>query len=203
MGAEPFRELDTKLAALRAAAKSLRERRPSWFENLFHPGRHARRQEEFSAAVVATLQEITGSLRNATAQLAEKEREISELKIEIAQGREQREQFARESAGTIQNLTDRAAEMREQFGEQLGRVEQQAREYGGKIEQLSAELAGVRQDLGNELRERIQHVLDEQRVAIRQLSLKTSEDAILSDRARRATELKLEELAKRLPPPRK
>jgi len=190
MASEPVRELDTKLAALRAAAKTLREQRPSWFEHLFHPGRHARRQEDFSAAVVATLQEIVGSIRNATAQLAEKEREISELKRELAQGREQQEQFARESAGTIQSLIDRAAESRQQF-------EQLAREHIEKIEQL----ADGHRDLGNELRERIQHVLDEQRVAIRQLSLKASEDGILSDRARRATELKLEELMKRLPPP--
>ena len=189
MASEPVRELDTKLAALRATAKTLREQRPSWFEHIFHPGRHARRQEDFSAALVAALQEIAGSIRNATAQLAEKEGEISALKREIAQGREQHEQFARESASTIQSLTDRAAESRQQF-------EQVAREHIEKIEQL----AGGHRDLGNELRERIQHVLDEQRVAIRQLSLKSSEDAILSDRARRATELKLDELTKRLPP---
>ena len=190
MASKPVGELETKLAALRAAAKSLREQRPSWFEHIFHPGRHARRQEDFSAAVVAALQEIAGSIRNATAQLAEKDHEISELRREVAQGREQQEQFARESAGTVQNLTDRVAESRQQ-GEQL------AREHIERIEQL----AGGHRDLGNELRERIQHVLDEQRVTVRQLSLKASEDAILSDRARRATELKLEELTKRFPPP--
>jgi hypothetical protein len=62
-------------------------------------------------------------------------------------------------------------------------------------------LVTAQTELGNEFRERIQHVLDEQRVAIRQLSLKASEDAILSDRARRAAELKMEQLAKRPPPP--
>jgi predicted nucleic acid-binding Zn-ribbon protein len=190
MASEPVRELDTKLAALRAAAKSLREQRPSWFEHIFHPGRHARRQEDFSAAVVATVQEIAGSMRNATAQLAEKEREISELKKEIAQGREEQKQVAAEAAGTIQNL----AEARQQ-------IDQLARDHSEKIEQLGREIAGAHRDLSNELRERIQHLLDEQRVAIRQLSLKASEDAILSDRARRATELKIEELAKRLPRP--
>jgi chromosome segregation ATPase len=201
MATEPVRELDTKLAALRAAAKSLREQRPSWFEHIFHPGRYTRRHEDFSAAVAKAFEEISRSIQNATAQLSEKEREISELKKEIAHGREKQEQFARESNSTIQNLTDRAAEMREQFAEQLGRVEQQAREHCAKIEQLAAEVGGVHENLGNEFRERIKHLLDEQRVAIRQLSLKTSEDAILSDRARRATELKIEELAKRLPRP--
>ena len=52
--------------------------------------------------------------------------------------------------------------------------------------------------LRNEISERIQHVLDEQRVCIRQLSLQASEDAVLSDRARRATELRLEELMQRV-----
>ena len=99
--------------------------------------------------------------------------------------RERQERFGGESAESAQST----AEMRQQ-------LEQLAREQGAKIE----ELVRGQGDLGDELRERIQHVLDEQRVAIRQVSLKASEDAILSDRARRAAELKLEELAKRLPP---
>jgi len=173
--------LDMQLAALRAAAKSLREQRPSWFDHIFHPGRNARRQEDFNAAVVETLNEVIASILNSTMKFAEKDREISELRSGMAQLREDQERLGREFAGTIQNLSDRAAEMRQQL-----------------------ELAFARHgDLGNELRERIQHVLDEQRVAIRQLSLKASEDAILSDRARRATELKLEELVKRLPAAKK
>ena len=47
----------------------------------------------------------------------------------------------------------------------------------------------------------LRQLLDEQRVCIRQLSLQASEEAVLADRARRATELKLEELARRVPPP--
>ncbi|MFN2623458.1 MAG: hypothetical protein ABR611_11490 [Chthoniobacterales bacterium] len=197
MAPEP--SLDTQLAALRAAAKSLREQRPSWFEHIFHPGRHARRQEDFSAAVVETMKEIIASIRNSAAKFAEKDGEISELRGEIGQLRgeigqlrEHQESLGRESAHTIQDLADRAAEIRQQF-------EQLARDHSEKIAQVVARHG----DVSNEVGERIQHVLDEQRVAIRQLSLKASEDAILSDRARRATELKLEELVKRLPPPRK
>lgn len=52
---DPFREVEDELATLRASAKSLHEQRPSWFENLFHPGRSARRQADFSVAVVAAL----------------------------------------------------------------------------------------------------------------------------------------------------
>src|SRR5437773_12234782 len=128
--------LDTQLAALRAAEKSLREQRPSWFEHIFHPGRQARRQEDFSRAAVETLKEIIASIRNSTAKFAEKEGELAELRED-----------QRESAGTIQTLADRAAEMRQQF-------EQLAREHSEKIEQVVASHG----DLGNELRAPIQPV---------------------------------------------
>jgi hypothetical protein len=187
---EQFRELDAQIASLGAAAKSLRDEQPSWFEHFFHPGRQARRQADFCAAVVAALKEMAGTIRKAGENFAERDRHFSNLEAQIAQLREQRERFAVESADAAQTLTERAAETRQQ-------LEQLAREQSGKIEQL----VRGQGDLGSELRERIQHLLDEQRVAIRQVSLKASEDAVLSDRARRATELKLEELAKRIPPP--
>jgi hypothetical protein len=82
-----------------------------------------------------------------------------------------------------------------------------ASEQNDKFERVSTEqsdriqrLASEQQDLGRQLGERIQQLLDEQRVCIRQLSLQASEEAVLADRARRATELKLEEVARRVPP---
>jgi DNA anti-recombination protein RmuC len=187
--AEGLRELDAQLASLRGAAKSLREHRPSWFEHVFHPGRQARRQADFDAAMVAALKEIAATIRKTSENFAERERHFSNLEANVARLREQQEQHGRESAEVARTLTERTAEMRTE-------LEELVREQGEKIE----ELIRGQNDLGNELRERIQHVLDEQRVAIRQVSLKASEDAVLSDRARRATELKLEELAKRVPP---
>jgi chromosome segregation ATPase len=183
---EQFEQVDAKIASLRAAAKSLRDERPSWFANVFHPGRQARRQADFSAAVVSALTEIGATIRKVTENFAERERRYSNLDAEITQLREEQERVARE----FTDVADRTAAMRQQ-------LEQLVREQGDKIEQF----VSGQSDLGNEMRERIQHVLDEQRVAIRQVSLKASEDAVLSDRARRATELKLEELAKRVPPP--
>jgi DNA anti-recombination protein RmuC len=187
---EQFRELDAQIASLRAAAKSFRDEQPSWFEHFFHPGRQTRRQADFCVAVAAALKEMAATIRNTTAHAIERERHFSNLEAQIAQLREQQERFARESADAAQSLTERAAETRQQ-------LEQLVREQGAKIEQL----VGAQSNFADELRERVQHLLDEQRVAIRQVSLKASEDAILSDRARRATELKLEELAKRIPPP--
>jgi F0F1-type ATP synthase alpha subunit len=183
---QPFRELETQLAALRTASKSLRDERPSWSDNLFHPGRRARQEAEFGAAVVSALKQFGDSVRALLAQqepkFAELECQISELRAGQREGLERLEREQTEAA-------NRAAELRQQ-------VEQIAREHAANVEKIAA----AQTDLANEFRERIQHLLDEQRVSIRQLSLKASEDAVLSDRARRATELKLEELAKRLPP---
>jgi chromosome segregation ATPase len=182
MAEDLFRELDTQLAALRSAAKSLREERPSWADNTFHPGRRARQEAEFDAAVVTALKEIGAAFQKALAQqeskFAEVERQTSELERQIS-----------ELKAGLRDAADHTAELRDQVG-------QAANDHATTGEQIAA----VQKELANEFRERIQHLLDEQRVAIRQLALKASEDAILADRVRRATELKLEELAKRLPP---
>ena len=189
---EAFRELENQLAALRTTSKTLREKRPSWSENLFHPGRRAKDEAEFGAALVSAMKEFGASIRNALAEqeskLAELARQISEVRNEQAdlgrlrQRQEQLEKFVHEQAETAAQLE-----------RSMRQIEQSGRE---RAEQL----ASGQNELTNEFRERIQHLLDEQRVAIRQLALKASEDAILSDRVRRATELKLEELAKRVPP---
>ncbi len=50
----------------------------------------------------------------------------------------------------------------------------------------------------SELRERNQHLQDEQRVSFKQLALERSEAAVLEDRARRKTEALLEELKRRI-----
>ena len=178
---DPFRQLETQLAALRATAKSLREDRPSWADNIFHPGRRARQEADFSAALAVALKDFVASARQTMAQqqgkLAELETQLSELRRgqgEITQLRSEQERLARQVA--------EAAALRE------------------RVEQLERDFAAGQSNLTNEFRERLQNLLDEQRVSIRQLALKASEDAVLSDRARRATELKLEELAKRLPP---
>jgi hypothetical protein len=60
--------------------------------------------------------------------------------------------------------------------------------------QLEARIA----ELVSELRERDEHLRDEQRVCFKQLALETSEAAVLEDRARRKTEAVLEELQLRI-----
>ncbi len=56
----------------------------------------------------------------------------------------------------------------------------------------------LRHNLQDEQRERIEHLLEEQRVSFRQLSLGASETAVMHDRARRDTEARLAELARRI-----
>ncbi len=60
--------------------------------------------------------------------------------------------------------------------------------------QLEARLT----ELVKELRERDEHLRDEQRVCLKQISLETTETAVLEDRARRKSEVLLEELKRRV-----
>jgi small-conductance mechanosensitive channel len=202
----------TELDALVSAAKSFREHKPSRFESIFHPNRHARREAKFAAAVLSAVKGIRDSIQETSARLGKLEDErLSKFEANLEELRRGVEQLRRERDDSIKDGHDRALELREQIDkfareqgesraalsrEQEQQLEALSRAQGERIEQLTAGQA----DLGREIRERIQHVLDEQRVAIRQLSLKASEDAVLSDRARRAAEAKLDELAKRIPP---
>ncbi|HVF49922.1 MAG TPA: hypothetical protein VNA19_07540 [Pyrinomonadaceae bacterium] len=73
-----------------------------------------------------------------------------------------------------------------------GFVEQLRREIEALRREQHAHLEAVRQ----EERERIEYLTDEQRVAFKQLSLEATETAVAADRARRALELRLDELEK-------
>ncbi|HEY3026337.1 MAG TPA: hypothetical protein VGJ55_09335 [Pyrinomonadaceae bacterium] len=78
-------------------------------------------------------------------------------------------------------------------------TERQARSAAeARIAELISELRERDERLLRELRERDEHLRDEQRVSLKQLSLETSEAAVLEDRARRKTEALLKELTHRL-----
>jgi hypothetical protein len=84
-------------------------------------------------------------------------------------------------------------------------LERELRELGSlsatvrQLEERSIAAGTELKQLRQEQEEKVQHLLDEQRVCLRQLALKTSEDAVLAERARRAMELRLEEFARRIP----
>jgi hypothetical protein len=67
-----------------------------------------------------------------------------------------------------------------------------------ELETQGAEMNARLGELVRELRERDEHLRDEQRVCFKQLALETSEAAVLEDRARRKTESLLEELQQRI-----
>jgi chromosome segregation ATPase len=229
---ECFRALETQIASLRALAKSLREDRPSWSDTVFHPGRRARQEAEFSTATVTALKEFRAAMRQAFAEretqrtgqeskLAELERQVSDFQRQLSDFQRQLSDLQRQASefqeselvgirtelNQVRQQTEEVRDQQERLVREHAEASKSAAELNQKVadggrdqdarfEQLSA----GQKELANEFRERIQHLLDEQRVTIRQLALKASEDAVLADRARRALELKLEELAKRLPP---
>jgi len=116
-------------------------------------------------------------------------------------------------AGSSLRQGGRLAEINEQVTELLSatnqlqkeceRLEAQAERIETKMEHLRegtvSQIEALREShvgaLRNEMAERVQHLLDEQRVCFRQISLRTTEEAVLADRARRAAELRLDELA--------
>jgi hypothetical protein len=94
-------------------------------------------------------------------------------------------------------------------------IDAEAEVRGRSLDQLQAELTAQRVELNvrlaeqnalnarlaelvSELRERDEHLRDEQRICFKQLALETSEAAVLEDRARRKAEALLEELQRRV-----
>jgi chromosome segregation ATPase len=189
-----FRKVEVKLGSIQAIAKKISETRESRLKRTLNPAAFAARQGDFNIAVVDALKEAVTALREAVTsherRLEQFERDLAETRSHSAEVRELRERLAAAEAQLAQTRQEHG-----EFRERSATAGTQLAELVEKLGQLSAGQG----DLGSELRQRIQHLLDEQRVCLRQLALKTSEDAVLAERARRATELRLEELAQRLP----
>jgi multidrug resistance efflux pump len=80
------------------------------------------------------------------------------------------------------------------YEQELGKLRARIDDEAATRTQLEARIA----ELLSELRERDEHLRDEQRVCFKQLALETSEAAVLEDRARRKAEAVLEELQLRI-----
>jgi TolA-binding protein len=177
-----FQNLEATIEQLRTAATPPPAPPQSWLKKTVSGAALSSHQGEFNHAVVTALAQIVGALRDAAAS---------------------QEERLKQMAGELSELRN-ATENVDAFRQHLARLEDESRALAVDVRglrersaALEAELAQARDFQG----ERIQHLLDEQRVCIRQLSLQASEEAVLADRARRATELKLDELARRVPPP--
>jgi chromosome segregation ATPase len=177
-----FRKLEAILGELRTAATAPPERPASWAKRAFKSAPDSARQSGFNLALVDALAETLDVLRAA---VANQENRLEEIAREMSEVR-----------ATSENL--------DAFRERSDRLEAELRSAAANVRALQERSAALETALAqsrDEQAARIQHLLDEQRVCIRQLSLQASEEAVLADRARRATELKLEELARRIAPP--
>jgi chromosome segregation ATPase len=190
---DAFRKVGAALSQLREAAAAPPDPPESWWKRTFGRPPPSFRQSDFNGALVEALEEAVTALRETAAtgkmQLEQIQRDLAELRSLSAS--------LREHTAGIDKLRQEVSTLQERAAAAEAQLAQAGREPGERIDQLSAGL----NNLGSELRERIQHLLDEQRVSIRQVSLKASEEAVLADRARRATELRLEEIARRRPEP--
>ena len=186
-----FRSVEAMLKRLRGAAPPPPPE--SWLKKTFNPAPPSSHQGEFNVALVDALTQLLSVLREAAASQESRLQQIAEDLSELRAASENLDAFREHSVRVEGELRSVAANVRG-LQERSAALET---ELADAREQLSGEQGDLRRELG----ERIQHLLDEQRVCIRQVSLQASEEAVLADRARRATELKLEELARRVPPP--
>jgi prophage DNA circulation protein len=202
---ELLRKLETILAELRAAATAPPDPPESWTKRRFHPSPASPRQGKFNLTLIEAL---TATIEAMRASVAEQDTRLARLASELEETRARSETLdsfrersdrleaeMRSAAANVRGLQERAAALE-------GELAQVREQSATELAQVREQLTGEQNALASEMRERIQHLLDEQRVCIRQLSLQASEQTVLADRARRATELKLEELARHvgLPP---
>ena len=207
------RHAEANLAALRQLATASREGQSSWFARMFGSAKSA------DLALIDALEQQVADFQKTidtqNTRLSRIERELNELRA-LADGfRELRGRLGNIEAELVQSreksdrlegeLRQQNAQLAEQLREQNVQAAEQLRHQNihwaeqlrEAAEKLRHEIAGMSGRL-DELRDRIQQVVDEERVSIRQISLKTSEDAVLADRARRALELRLDALEQAL-----
>jgi archaellum component FlaC len=188
-GDDIFGKITAILGELRAAVTAPPDPPESWAKRAFNPPPGSTRQRDFNITLVKALTETLNVLR-ATA--ASHEAHLDRIAREVSETR-----ALSENLDAFRERSDRfAAELRSAAISVKG-LQERAAGIESELARTREELSNDNQKLAGEMREGIQHLLDEQRVCIRQLALQASEQAILADRARRAVELKVEELARR------
>jgi len=190
---DAFQKVEETLKQLRAAATPPPVPAESWLKKRFDPSPPSSHQSEFNAALVEALSQLLIALRETAASQETRLAHIAEELLEMRGFSENQDAFREHSVRVEGELRSVAANVRG--------LQERSAALETELAQAREQLSRKQGDHRREIDERIQQLLDEQRVCIRQLSLQASEEAVLADRARRATELKLEELARRVPSP--
>lgn len=185
-----------------------------WLKRLIKRATHwyTWEQVNFNASAHAALRETLAALSAYEQRLGQVQVEFARTHSEIETLRTEKEalaaRLAEERAEAQQSLDDALRDLRQKLDERAAeqastraeiettRAEIKATQT--EINVVRAELKAETEGLRYEQRERVESVTEEQRVCFKQLSLEASETAILCDRARRRTDARLEELARRL-----
>jgi hypothetical protein len=140
-----------------------------------------RLQSELAASLAAALRDLRAGAE------ADRSR-VSELYARLARAE------AHFDAGT--------AQLRETFAVGIERLVEEQRALAAALreglrEEQRAQIQARATELRSEMHDRVDALLEEQRVCFKQLSLETGEAAVMHDRARRQIEARLEELEKK------
>lgn len=188
-----FQDLEESIKQLRTAATPPPAPPDSWLKKRSSAAASFSHQSDFNAAVAKALNRLMNAFRETT---ASQEKRLDQLAEELQALRARSEDL-----DVVRARADGIGSELRAVATNVRGLQERAAALEGELAQAREQIAGGQGDLRREFQERIQFLLDEQRVCIRQLSLQASEEAVLADRARRATELKLEELARRVAPP--
>ena len=151
-------------------------------------------QVNFNAAAHA-------ALRETLAALSVYEQHLVRMQMEMGALRQAHETLSQEFVTFNAQVSANLVEMRNTRTELHSLYTELQNSFASSCEHLRGAVESAHREvqaLGDEQRERIAHLLEEQRVSFRQLALEASETAVLSDRARRRTDARLSELERRL-----
>jgi hypothetical protein len=139
------------------------------------------------------------ALRDLLPVLSAYEQALRKLQARIDADREaKRVEVEKHQAEFAARDAELRSELRAELRAELARIHTEIESERSATEGRRTEMAAQLAALVSELRDRDEHMQDQQRVCFKQLSLETSEAAVLEDRARRRTEALLEELAQRM-----
>src|SRR5687768_14717772 len=157
-----FGNLEAAIKRLRAAATPPPAPPGSWLKKRSSPAASSQ-QSDFNAAIVEALNKLVSALGEMT---ASQEKRLGILAEEL------RELRARsEDLDAVRAHADGVGSELRAVASNVRGLQERAAALEAELAQARDQMAGGQGDLRREFQERIQHLLDEQRVCIRQLSL--------------------------------